>query len=86
MKRKKRTSDVECDLCGQRAARVVLTSKVFGHGTKRVLIENIPVYHCHNCHSQYVDGSTMDAIDEIRKNPSGWGRIEKIATAALAAA
>lgn len=85
MKRKKRTSDVECGICGQRAARVVLTPKVFGRDTRRVLIENIPVYHCRNCHSQYVQGSTMDAIDKIRKNPSAWGRKETIAIAALAA-
>lgn len=85
MKRKKKNTDIECPLCDQRAARVVLTAKVFGRGARRVLIENIPVYHCRNCHSQYIDGPTMDAIDEIRKSPSGWSRKETIATAALAA-
>ncbi len=84
MKRKTKTN-LECPLCDQRAARVVLTAKVFGHGARRVLIENIPVYHCRNCHSQYIDGPTMDAIDEIRKSPSAWSRKETIATAALAA-
>ena len=86
MKRKKRRpEDVECILCGQHTARVVLTSKVFGRGAKRVLIENIPMHHCRNCHGQYVDGPTMDAIDEIRKNPSARSRKEIITTAALAA-
>lgn len=85
MKRKKKNTDIECPLCDQRAARVVLTAKVFGRGGRRVLIENIPVYHCRNCHSQYIDGPTMDAIDEIRKSPSAWSRKETIATAALAA-
>ena len=86
MKRRKRNSEVKCELCGQRAARVVLTPKVFGRGARRVLIENIPVYHCRNCHGEYIDGATMDAIDEIRKNPTGSGRKETIAIAALAAA
>ena len=85
MKRKKRTADVECPLCGQRAARIVPTPKVFGRGARRVLIENIPVHHCRNCHSQYIDGPTMDRIDEVRKNPSVWSRKETIAIAALAA-
>jgi YgiT-type zinc finger domain-containing protein len=85
MKRKKQNTDIECPLCDHRAARVVLTAKVFGRGARRVLIENIPVYHCRNCHSQYIDGPTMDAIDEIRKSPSAWSRKETIATAALAA-
>jgi hypothetical protein len=58
---------------------------VFGRGAKRVLIENIPVYHCRNCHGQYVDGPTLDAIDQIRKNPAARSRQEIIATAALAA-
>ena len=84
MKRKTKTN-LECPLCDQRAARVVLTAKVFGRGARRVLIENIPVYHCRNCHSQYINGPTMDAIDEIRKNPSVGTRKETIAIAALAA-
>ena len=86
MKRTKRTSEVKCELCGQRAARVVLTAKVFGRGARRVLIENIPVYHCRNCLCEYIDGATMDGIDEIRKNPTGSGRKETIAIAVLAAA
>jgi hypothetical protein len=64
----------------------VLTPKVFGRGARRVLIENIPVYHCRNCQGEYVEGATMDAIDEIRKNPTASGRRETIAIAALAAA
>ncbi len=85
MKRKQRIIEVECALCNQRAVRIVLTSKVFGRGAKRVLIENIPVYHCRNCLGQYVDGPTLDAIDQIRKNPAARSRKEIIATAALAA-
>jgi YgiT-type zinc finger domain-containing protein len=76
---------LECALCSQRAASVGLTAKVFGRGAKRVLIENIPVYHCRNCHGQYVDGPTLDAIDEIRKNPAARSRKTTIATVGLAA-
>ena len=83
--KKRRTPEIECAICGQHTARVVLTPKVFGRGAKRVLIENIPVYHCRSCHSQYVDGPTMDAIDEIRKNLSAQSRKETIATVAPAA-
>ena len=86
MKQRKQNLGIKCELCGQRAARVVLTPKVFGRGARRVLIENIPVYHCRNCHGEYIDGATMDAIDVIRKNPTASGRKETIAIAALAAA
>ncbi|MFN7948181.1 MAG: YgiT-type zinc finger protein [Blastocatellia bacterium] len=84
MKRKKKNPETECALCGQRAAKVVPTAKVFGHGAKRVLIENIPVYHCRNCYGQYIDGPTMDAIDEIRKNPAAYSVRESILLAQVA--
>ena len=83
--RQKRTSESKCAICGVLAARVLLTPKVFGHGTKRVLIEDIPFYHCGNCHSQYVDGPTMDLIDEIRKNPAAYSHQKSIATVKFAA-
>jgi YgiT-type zinc finger domain-containing protein len=86
MKGKKGTATVECELCGRRAARVVLTPMVFGRGAGRVLIENVPVYQCRNCQGQYVEARSMDAIDEIRMNPSTWERKETIATAVLKAA
>jgi YgiT-type zinc finger domain-containing protein len=76
---------VECMLCGKSAARRVLVSKIFGRGVKRVLIEDIPTYHCRNCQGQYVDGATLDEIDKIRTNPSAMSHPTVIATAKLAA-
>jgi YgiT-type zinc finger domain-containing protein len=85
MKHQKRKPESKCAICGVIAARVLPSPKVFGRGSKRVLIEDIPYYHCSNCHSQYVDGPTMDLIDEIRKNPAAYSHQESIATVKFAA-
>ena len=63
----------------------MIVSKVFGRGSKRMLIEGIPTYNCHHCGSNYLDGATMDAIDEIRTNPTAHTVRQTIATANLAA-
>lgn len=83
--KKKETVTYECAVCGQSAARLVIISKVFGRGSKRVPIEGIPTYNCHNCGSNYLDGATMDAIDEIRTNPDAHTVCQTIAAATLAA-
>lgn len=83
--KKNETSGYECAVCGERAARLIVLSKVFGRGSKRMLIEGIPTYHCRNCGSEYLDGETMNAIDEIRTNPAEYTTRQTIAAATLAA-
>lgn len=86
MKKKKNESLVyECAVCGQAAARLNVMSKVFGRGNTRVLIEDIPISRCRSCNSEYLDGETMDAIDQIRTNPKAYTIRKTIAAASLAA-
>ena len=83
MKKNEKTYD--CAVCGKPAARKTMMSKVFGRGVNRVLIEDILTYSCRNCGSQYLDGATMDAIDEIRAHPAAHTTSQIIAAAKLAA-
>ncbi|HMV87643.1 MAG TPA: YgiT-type zinc finger protein [Blastocatellia bacterium] len=85
MKKKADISKLQCAVCGKQAARMILMTKVFGRGETRVLIEDIPTIHCSNCGSQYLDAATMNAIDEIRKNPAVHTHPQTISTAKLAA-
>ncbi len=85
MKKKEKDSEYQCAVCGERMARKIILSKVFGRGATRVLIEDIPTYSCRNCGSQYLDGATMAAIDEIRKHPAAHTTSQTIAAAKLAA-
>jgi YgiT-type zinc finger domain-containing protein len=43
---KKQTQLLKCQICGQQMVRRKLVSKIFGQGSKRVLIEDIPTYFC----------------------------------------
>ena len=85
MKKKNKKPVYECAVCGQKAARLIVMSKVFGRGSKRMLIEGIPTHHCRNCGSEYLNAETMDAIDEIRTNPVQHTSPKTIAAASLAA-
>lgn len=85
MKKKNENPVYECAVCGQKAARLIVMSKIFGRGSKRMLIEGIPTYRCRNCGSEYLKGETMDAIDEIRTNPADYTTRQTIAAASLAA-
>jgi YgiT-type zinc finger domain-containing protein len=82
---KKQTQLLKCQICGQQMVRRKLVSKIFGQGSKRVLIEDIPTYFCLNCQGQYIDGKTMTQIDKVRKDPSAVSHPTVIATAKLAA-
>ncbi len=66
---KKNQANLRCGVCGQMQAYPIVISKVFGRGEKAVLIEDIPAFNCLHCNHQYIEAETMDAIDEIRKNP-----------------
>lgn len=81
----KKASNHACAVCGKKAARILLISKVFGRGANRVLIEGIPTLHCHNCGSHYLDGPTMDIIDQVRINPGAHAVQQSIATVKLVA-
>ena len=82
---KKRQSNLKCGVCGQMQAYPIVISKEFGRGEKTVLIEDIPAFNCLYCHHQYIEAETMDAIDEIRKNPHLHTQKRSIDTAKLAA-
>lgn len=82
---KKKQANLKCGVCGQMQAYPMVISKVFGRGEKAVLIEDIPAFNCRHCNHQYIEAETMDAIDEIRKNPQRYTQKRFIDVAKLAA-
>ena len=83
--RTKKNANLKCGVCGAMKAYPITLSKVFGRGEKAVLIEAIPAFNCLHCNQQYIEAETMDAIDEIRKNPHLHTQKRSIDTAKLAA-
>jgi YgiT-type zinc finger domain-containing protein len=61
-----------CDICGKSGARVRRTTRTFGTGRSRFLIEGVPVVHCPHCGESYLTAATLKEIERIRK---GWRRL-----------
>jgi YgiT-type zinc finger domain-containing protein len=59
-----------CDACGALSAQVVHYSKVFGHGTKMMVVEDVPYVKCSSCGTEYLTGETLDKLDQLRLKQS----------------
>ena len=56
-----------CDVCGRQGARVRTTTRSFGSGRSRFLIEGVPLVRCPNCGESYLTAETLKEIERIRK-------------------
>jgi len=56
-----------CDVCGKQGARVRRTTRSFGAGRSRFLIENVPVVRCPHCGESYLTATTLKKIEDIRR-------------------
>ena len=55
-------------MCGKEGAHVRLVTESIGKGDDLLVIEDIPMIHCPNCHETYLTAKTMHEIDEVRRN------------------
>ena len=74
---------MNCDLCEVQAAVAKMTTKSFGRGDSLVVIEDIPMIHCPNCHESYVTADAAREIDRIRKNRSRRGKPKRVLVASF---
>ncbi len=70
MNKPEKTNSTQCDVCGAVAARVVRHTKVFGHGVKMMVVEDIPYMKCSSCGVEYLTGETLDKLDQLRLRQS----------------
>jgi YgiT-type zinc finger domain-containing protein len=87
MKQKnRRQSPAEiCSFCGKQTARLYLKNHTFGHGSRLIVIENVPTYVCDNCRESYLTAETSRAIDEILAHPEQHTSPRQVNVATLAA-
>ena len=64
--KKKPSNLITCDICGVTAAREVRRNKVFGKGSKMIVVEDIPFISCQNCGQTYITRNAMLVLDDIR--------------------
>jgi len=72
-----------CEICGEGTASMKRTTKSFGRGPGLVVIEDIPILSCSNCHESYITASTAREIDRIRKNRVAVGKTKPVLVASF---
>ena len=55
-----------CDICGEKAARLVKRPQILGRGEQMMVVDNVPVIACKNCGESYMTSRTMHKLDDIR--------------------
>lgn len=61
---------VECEICSQEAAKIVIDAYVCKYQDRLVLIEDAEYYHCSNCDERYFTKEQLTKIEEKLKNNS----------------
>jgi len=72
-----------CEICGEGNTSIKRTTKSFGRGQGLVVIEDIPIISCGNCHESYITASTAQEIDRIRKNRAVVGKPKRVLVASF---
>jgi len=72
-----------CEICGKKTASIKKVTKSFGRGHSLVVIEDIPVLSCSNCHESYITADTAREIDRIRKNRVTVGKAKRVLVASF---
>jgi len=74
---------MNCEVCGKKTASIKKVTKSFGRGHSLVVIEDIPVLSCSNCHESYITADTAREIDRIRKNRVTVGKAKRVLVASF---
>ena len=74
---------MKCNFCRAQAAVRKKRRRTLGRGDNLVVIENIPIIHCSNCHESYVTADTAREIDHIRKNRRSRGKPKRVLVASF---
>ncbi len=74
---------MNCEICGKKTASIKKVTKSFGRGHSLVVIEDIPVLSCSNCHESYITADTARELDRIRKNRVTVGKAKQVLVASF---
>ena len=76
-------SELVCDICGCKGARVRKMARTYGKGRALLVIENIPVVSCPSCGDSYLEPETVRAIERIKRDRKRLATARTIAVASL---
>ena len=57
-----------CDNCSKNAARVIRSTRVYGHGKTAYLVEGVPEIACRACGMHYITAQTARELERIRRD------------------
>jgi YgiT-type zinc finger domain-containing protein len=59
-------SNLICDFCGKKGARVRRMIRSYGRGAAEFLIRNIPTISCPHCGETYLTATTLHELERIK--------------------
>jgi len=67
-------NETSCPVCGE-PAQIKRVAKAFGRGDGLLVIEDIPLIVCRNCHEQYIAAETLHEIEQLRERQQHHARM-----------
>jgi len=61
-----RRSELGCDMCGKRGARVRRITRSYGRGGDLLIIEGVPVITCPHCGESYLTAETLHEVERLK--------------------
>ncbi|MGA9996486.1 MAG: type II toxin-antitoxin system MqsA family antitoxin [Pyrinomonadaceae bacterium] len=83
-KEQKRDSQIICDICGKRGARIRHVTRSYGKGATLLVIENIPIVTCPHCGESYLTAETLHEIEQIKLHRANFAVKRSVAVATFA--
>lgn len=65
---KTKKSQMVCDICGSKEARIRILTRSYSKDQDLLIIENIPVIICPDCGESYLTAETLHKIERIKLN------------------
>ncbi len=75
---------MNCDICGQKKARIRHITRSYGKGSNLLIIENIPAVSCPSCGETYFTADTLHEIERIKLHRGSIAEKRTIPVAAFA--
>ena len=56
-----------CKICSKEGAQERRVTRSYGHGSKLLVVERVPVVSCPHCGGSYLTADTLHELDQIKR-------------------
>lgn len=75
---------MQCDICGEKRARIHRVTRSYGRGKNLLVIEAVPVVSCPHCGESYLTAETLHEIERIKKHRRNFASKQEVSVANFA--